>query len=627
MRYLMDIMTLQDCMMIFGGILYNICVFACLLRPHENYPIKKRSRKHKVGTRSQLSVDQQSMILLDASDLIQCDDKSCNSVDARSQNSFISEGDYLLRNAQRRMKHGGKMANASVVSLKSFNPSVCTYPESMARSVCSEDQQSVEICLKGEKQLTASIISLKSFDPSVCSNPENLAKSVCSDERQNNELGDSFKYDNSLMNASVISLKSFDPSVCSNIEGLAKSGYSEDIQSIGVASLGDGSRKQSLGLSSVDSMLKDSSTKLNCELSVNESQTEHDGSISNESKGKSNDTDLKENSTASQGIEEINSIVIDDNEITSEQEKGNDSDTNRLLKHSNENQKQTIPKHPKGKRRQYSAGSSSLKAVLSNSKYRIEEESRNQDDSKSMNSYKAEREFLLRNMWLRKDKQKHLTASVVSLKSYDPSLCASLGVIAGISMQSILQDIDRLDSSARKSDASKVVNNSAQLNMQCCKIDWTLFRNPIFLLYLVFIFCESLGYLSLFNVLPPFAEEIGGTDRQGAVIISIISISELFGRLFFGWFTYMFHKYRKVSFLMASLLMGLGIVFTPDMRAYLHLGIFCGIYGFFTGGYNGVLFSTLVNSLGLEAFAHAFGFITFSASVSLLINPVESGML
>jgi hypothetical protein len=72
MRYLIDTMTLESCMMIFAGFLYNICVFACLLRPHINYPIKKRVQKKKDLKiyKSENSVDQQSITPLDAGDLI-----------------------------------------------------------------------------------------------------------------------------------------------------------------------------------------------------------------------------------------------------------------------------------------------------------------------------------------------------------------------------------------------------------------------------------------------------------------------------------------------------------------------------------------------------------------------------
>ncbi|XP_071164883.1 uncharacterized protein [Mytilus edulis] len=597
MRYLIDVMSLKGCMMIFAGILYNICVFACLLRSHKNYPIKK-SKGKKVSEKMTPSVDQQSMILLDASDLIHCDDKSYMSVDdGRSQNSYVSEGEYLLRHAQKKSKRGNKMANASIVSLKSFNPSLYTNPENMTRSLCSEDQLSIDITSKHDKQMTASVISLKSFDPSLCSNPEILGKSLYS---ENDEGIENLKYDNQI-NASVISLKSFDPSVCSNIDAMGKSIYSDDQQSIGVASLGDTSRKQSLGVVSLDSTSRESASK---SRSVNESQTDE---VEDERKSRNHENDQ----------DKMNNFEYKDNE-----------------KFSFENQKPVTKSRSQGKRRHLSAGNTSLKAILTNDKYKIDEENqiKNQsDECTSQNSLKAEKESLLKKMiWLKKDDKKRLTASVISLKSYDPSLCASLGVVASISMQSIPQTFERLDNSNRG-----ILIESQTLDKkgccwsfkQLCIFDWSLFKNPVFLLYLIFVFCESLGYLGIFNILPPFCEEIGGTDTQGATIIAIISISELFGRLFFGWCTHMCPNNCKTIYFGATFLMGLGILFTPDMNTFLHLAIFVGIYGFFAGGYNGVLFNTIINSLGLEKFSHAFGFIAFSASLSLLVNPVESGLI
>jgi hypothetical protein len=51
-------------------------------------------------------------------------------------------------------------------------------------------------------------------------------------------------------------------------------------------------------------------------------------------------------------------------------------------------------------------------------------------------------------------------------------------------------------------------------------MDWSLFRNPVFALYSLFVFCEGLGYLSLFNILPPYCEEINASDSEGAMIIT-----------------------------------------------------------------------------------------------------------
>jgi hypothetical protein len=73
--------------------------------------------------------------------------------------------------------------------------------------------------------------------------------------------------------------------------------------------------------------------------------------------------------------------------------------------------------------------------------------------------------------------------------------------------------------------------------------------------------------------------------------------------------------------------MSIGIILTPETKTFAHLAILCSIYGLFTGGYNAVLINVIVNSIGLERFAHAWGFIAFSVSLSLLLNPFEAGMI
>jgi hypothetical protein len=601
MRYLIDTMTLESCMMIFAGFLYNICVFACLLRPHINYPIKKRVQKKKDLKiyKSENSVDQQSITPLDAGDLIQYDDKSYVSVDdGRSQNSFVSEGESLLRHTRKRSKRGSKLANASIISLKSFNPSLYTNPDNMAKSICSEDQLSVDTTCKYDKQMNASVISLRSFDPSVCSNVDAMGRSVYSDDQQILDTVNSLKCENKQLNASVISLKSFDPSVSSNIDTLGKSIYSDDQQSIGFASLGDTSRKQSLGVDSIDdSILKESFDKNKFNSSITESQTE----------------EISE--------EESKSCLSNENtQIGADQEKINLA--------SNDVQKPILKSHFQGKKRHPSDGSNSLKAYSTSEN----QKSYKTDECVSHTSIKAEKESLLKTVaWLKKDDRKHLTASIISLKSFEPSLCASLGVIAGLSMQSIPQHFggENHIQQRRMTESTSIESSNKCFSLKhlLFSMDWSLFRNPVFALYTIFVFCEGLGYLSLFNILPPYCEEINASDSEGAMIIGIISLSDLIGRLFFGLLNHVCQKQNRIIYFTCCLLMSIGIILTPETKTFAHLAILCSIYGLFTGGYNAVLINVIVNSIGLERFAHAWGFIAFSVSLSLLLNPFEAGMI
>jgi hypothetical protein len=83
------------------------------------------------------------------------------------------------------------------------------------------------------------------------------------------------------------------------------------------------------------------------------------------------------------------------------------------------------------------------------------------------------------------------------LKSFEPSLCASLGVIAGLSMQSIPQHFggENHIQQRRMTESTSIErsNKCFSLKHLLFSMDWGLFRNPVFALYTIFVFCEGLG--------------------------------------------------------------------------------------------------------------------------------------
>ncbi|XP_046564476.1 monocarboxylate transporter 12-like [Haliotis rubra] len=207
----------------------------------------------------------------------------------------------------------------------------------------------------------------------------------------------------------------------------------------------------------------------------------------------------------------------------------------------------------------------------------------------------------------------------------ETSLFASTGDLVIASLQNIpgsvveIVETEEPVSKYRCCDLCRV--SEAKSKSSVPLFDWQLLVNPVFLVYLCSVLIANFGYPNVFIMLASYCEELHLDKDTAALLFSLIGLSDLCGRLFFGWFSDLKFFPRRYGFLGTMAISGILSILLPLIKYYEMLVFYCCTYGFFAGSYIALIAVVLVDCLGIEKLSSAFGFTTLSMSISLLIGP------
>ncbi|XP_061165786.1 monocarboxylate transporter 9-like [Saccostrea echinata] len=158
-------------------------------------------------------------------------------------------------------------------------------------------------------------------------------------------------------------------------------------------------------------------------------------------------------------------------------------------------------------------------------------------------------------------------------------------------------------------------------------INWELFKDPLFLLINAGVFSALYGHHNSFNFVPPLADELGFSESEGALSVSIVGITDLIGRISGGIIGNAFFKRRIKLFIICLLVFSASSMIVVHVTYFYVFIVFCGIQGLATGGFMGVQISMIADELGREKLSTAWGYVAFTSSFSVLINPALSGAI
>ncbi|XP_061165785.1 monocarboxylate transporter 9-like [Saccostrea echinata] len=158
-------------------------------------------------------------------------------------------------------------------------------------------------------------------------------------------------------------------------------------------------------------------------------------------------------------------------------------------------------------------------------------------------------------------------------------------------------------------------------------IDWTMLKNPLFILTNIGLVLAIFAHHNVFNFVPSLADELGFQESEGALCVSIVGITDLIGRISGGIIGNAFFKRRIKLYVICLLIFSTCLMIVVHITYFYVFIIFCGVLGLTTGGYIGVQLSTIADELGRENLSTAWGYIAFFSSFSILINPVLSGAI
>ena len=157
------------------------------------------------------------------------------------------------------------------------------------------------------------------------------------------------------------------------------------------------------------------------------------------------------------------------------------------------------------------------------------------------------------------------------------------------------------------------------------KFDWKLLKHPVFLLYafsVLFAFC---GYPQLFFIVPDHAKQLGINKNHQAFLVSIIGITDLIGRIGFGWVADCNLVKKKTIFCGSMAIAGVSCFFIPFLTNFAGLAVFCSMIGLFAGAFIALTAVILAEGLGVHQLQSAFGLVVMFMGLSFLFAPATAG--
>lgn len=166
-------------------------------------------------------------------------------------------------------------------------------------------------------------------------------------------------------------------------------------------------------------------------------------------------------------------------------------------------------------------------------------------------------------------------------------------------------------------------------NVTTNRTDWSFFKSQLFWVYTVSNLAQGLGYFFPSVYLPSYATSIGLSAIQGALLIALLSTSQVFGQFTFGYLSD--HRMAVNSLILLSTLVSAASVLALWGFAFtfVRLIFFSLIYGFFGAGYTAMWarMGTAVNSEPSTAFV-TFGLFCLQKGVgNILTGPISAALI
>jgi predicted MFS family arabinose efflux permease len=158
------------------------------------------------------------------------------------------------------------------------------------------------------------------------------------------------------------------------------------------------------------------------------------------------------------------------------------------------------------------------------------------------------------------------------------------------------------------------------------RTDWTFLRRPLFWIYTISNLAQGFGYFFPSLYLPSYATSIGLSSKQGALLLAIMSISQVLGQMSFGYMSD--RKVSLNSMIVVSTIISSIAVFAcwGFARSFGVLLLFAMIYGYFGAGYVALWarMGTAVSGDSTAAFA-AFGLLNLGKGLGNVLTGVIGG--
>eukprot|EP00095_Tigriopus_kingsejongensis_P002022 snap_masked-scaffold1627_size33010-processed-gene-0.3 protein:Tk02022 transcript:snap_masked-scaffold1627_size33010-processed-gene-0.3-mRNA-1 annotation:"monocarboxylate transporter" len=158
-------------------------------------------------------------------------------------------------------------------------------------------------------------------------------------------------------------------------------------------------------------------------------------------------------------------------------------------------------------------------------------------------------------------------------------------------------------------------------------LNFELLGNKMFLLVGISNVFGMLGFYTPFVYLPNMARLRGVELDDANFLISMIGISNTFGRVLSGWLSDFSWVNPFVVTNVAVLCSGISVFLLPLCEGYISYSAIALLFGLFTAAYVSLTSIVLVQLLGLDKLTSAFGLLVLFRGVASIVGPPIAGSI
>lgn len=156
-------------------------------------------------------------------------------------------------------------------------------------------------------------------------------------------------------------------------------------------------------------------------------------------------------------------------------------------------------------------------------------------------------------------------------------------------------------------------------------VDYTLITNSKFMVYSMFGVFAALGFFAPALFLVPYARSKGIEEYEAAALISISAVTDLFGRVFFGWLANLRLVQTVLQLAVSVFVLATVLLLGPLSSTFAQLAAFSVAYGLAYGATVAIHITVLAEVVGVHRLGSALGFFMLIRSSGGLLGPPIAG--
>ncbi|XP_050745796.1 monocarboxylate transporter 13 isoform X4 [Drosophila biarmipes] len=151
--------------------------------------------------------------------------------------------------------------------------------------------------------------------------------------------------------------------------------------------------------------------------------------------------------------------------------------------------------------------------------------------------------------------------------------------------------------------------------------DLSLLKDPMYLVILISNSTNAISYTNFIILLPSFGEARGFNKSLSAYLLSVVSATDLIGRIGGSALSDMGYIPKTWYFVGGLSISGLSLALLPFAWAYSSVCFWCALFGLASGIYVGITAVIMADMLGTERLTSSYGISLFVNGLLQLVGP------